>query len=57
MARVAWELPRIVVKSQKVCIALLFVGIDSENQVGLCDILGGLGLKETWLFVSSSMEA
>jgi hypothetical protein len=56
MARVAWELPRIVVKSQKVCIVLLFVGIDSENQVGLCDILGGLGLKETWLFVSSSME-
>jgi hypothetical protein len=56
MARVAWELPRIVVKSQKVYIALLFMGIDSENQVGLCDILGGLELKETRLFVSSSTE-
>jgi hypothetical protein len=56
MARVARELLRIVVKSQKVCIALHFVGIDSENQVGLCDILGGLGLKETRLFMSSSME-
>jgi hypothetical protein len=28
---VARELPRIVVESQEVCIALLFVGIDSEN--------------------------
>jgi hypothetical protein len=32
------------------------MGIDSENQVGLCDILGGLGLKEIRLFVSSSTE-
>jgi hypothetical protein len=37
----------IMVKPRKVCIALLFVGIDSENQVVLCDILEGLGLKET----------
>jgi hypothetical protein len=56
MARVARELPRIVVRPQKVCIALLFMGIDSVNQVGLYDILGGLGLKETQLFVSSSTE-
>jgi hypothetical protein len=56
MARVARELPRIVVKHQKVCIALLFIGIDSENQVRFCDILRGLGLKETQLFVSSSTE-
>jgi hypothetical protein len=56
MARVARELPRIVVKPQEVCIALHFVGIDSENQVGFCDILGGLWLKETRLFVSSSTE-
>jgi hypothetical protein len=34
-------------KVPKVCIALLFVEIDSENQVGLCDHLVGLGLKET----------
>jgi hypothetical protein len=56
MARVARELPRIVVKPREVCIALLFMGVDSENKVGLCDILGGLGLKETQLFVSSSTE-
>jgi hypothetical protein len=53
---VARELPRIVVKSRKVCIALLFGGIDSENRVGLGGNLGGLGLKETQLFVSTSME-
>jgi hypothetical protein len=56
MARVARGLPRIVMKPWEVCIALLFMGIDSENKVGLCDILGGLGLKETQLFVSSSTE-
>jgi hypothetical protein len=43
-------------KYRKVCIAFLFMGIDRENQVGLCDILGGLGLKEIRLFVSSSTE-
>jgi hypothetical protein len=46
----------IVVKSQKVCIALLFVGISSEHRIGLGGNLGGLGLKETRLCVSSSME-
>jgi hypothetical protein len=46
----------IVVKSWEVCIALLFVGIDSENWVDLGGNLGGLGLKETWLFVSTSIE-
>jgi hypothetical protein len=51
-----WQLPRIVVESQKVCIVLLFMGIDSENRVGLGGNLGGFGLKETRLFVSSSME-
>jgi hypothetical protein len=56
MARVARELLRIVVKPQEVCISLLFMGIDSENQVGLCDILGRLGWKETRLFMSSSTE-
>jgi hypothetical protein len=56
MARVARELPRIVVKSREVCIVLLFMRIDSENQAGLCNNLGGLGLKETRLFVSSSTE-
>jgi hypothetical protein len=42
---VARELPRIVVKPREVCIALLFVGIDSENQVDLSGNLGRLGLK------------
>jgi hypothetical protein len=53
---IARELPRIVVESQKVCITLLFAGIDSEHQVDLGGNLGGLGLKETRLFVSSSIE-
>jgi hypothetical protein len=53
---VAWELPRIVVKSREVCIALLFIGIDSENLVDLGGNLGGLGLKDTLLFVSTSTE-
>jgi hypothetical protein len=44
------------VKSEKVCIALLFVGIDSEHRVGLGGNLGGLRLKETRLFVSTSTE-
>jgi hypothetical protein len=56
MARVARELPRVGVRPREVCIALLFMGIDSVNHVDLCDILGGLGLKETRLFVSSSIE-
>jgi hypothetical protein len=42
---VARELPRIVVMPREVCIALLFVGIDSENQVDLSGNLGRLGLK------------
>jgi hypothetical protein len=46
----------IVVESQKVCIALLLIGIDSEDRVGLGGNLGGLGLKETQLFLSSSTE-
>jgi hypothetical protein len=45
-----------VVESREVCIFLLFRGIDSEHWVGLGGNLGGLGLKETWLFVSASME-
>jgi hypothetical protein len=53
---VAWELPRIVVMSQEVCVALLFMGIDSENRVDFGANLGGLVLKETWLFVSTSTE-
>jgi hypothetical protein len=53
---VALELPRIVVEFREVCITLLFVGINSEHRVGLGGNLGGLGLKETRLFVSSSME-
>jgi hypothetical protein len=52
---VARELPRIVAESQKVCIAL-FVGIDSEDPVGLGGNLRGLGLKETWPFVGVSKE-
>jgi hypothetical protein len=32
------------------------MGIDSEHRVGLSGNLGGLGLKETRLFVSSSTE-
>jgi hypothetical protein len=36
------ELLRIVVKSREVCISLLFVGIDSENWVGIGGSLGGL---------------
>jgi hypothetical protein len=52
---VARELPRIVVKSREVCIALLFMGFDSKNWIGLGGSLEGLGLKETRLFVSSSM--
>jgi hypothetical protein len=50
------ELPRIVVKSREVCIALLFVGIDSENRVDLGGNLRGLGLKETRLFVSAAID-
>jgi hypothetical protein len=53
---VAWELPRIVVKSREVQIALLFMGFHSKNQVSLGGSLGGLALKEIQLFVSSSME-
>jgi hypothetical protein len=54
---VTQDFPRIVVEAQKVCIALLFVGIDSEHRVDLGGNLEGLGLKETQLFVSSSMKA
>jgi hypothetical protein len=53
---VARELPKIVVKCWEVCIALLFVGFDSKNRVDRGGSLGGLGLKETRLFMSSSME-
>jgi hypothetical protein len=45
-----------VVKSQEVCIALLFIRIDSENLVDLGGNLGGLELKDTLLFVSTSTE-
>jgi hypothetical protein len=40
-----------MVESREVCIVLLFVGIDSEHWVDLGGNLGGLGLKETRLFV------
>jgi hypothetical protein len=53
---IAREHPRIVVESVEVRITLLFVGIDSEHRVGLGSNLGGLGLKETQLFVSTAME-
>jgi hypothetical protein len=53
---VARELPSIVVESRKDYIALPFVRIDSEPRIGLRGNLGGLGLKDTRLFVSSSME-
>jgi hypothetical protein len=53
---VTQELSWIVVESQEVCIALLFMGIDSEHRVGLGGNLGGLWLKETRLFVSTSTE-
>jgi hypothetical protein len=53
---VAREFPRIVVESREVCIALLFVEIDSELRVGLGDNFRGFGLKETWFFVSSLTE-
>jgi hypothetical protein len=43
-------------ESQKVYIVLLFMGIDRDHRVGLGGNLRGLGLKETWLFVSSSTE-
>jgi hypothetical protein len=49
---VTWELLRIVVESQEVCIALLFVRIDSELQIDLGGNLEGLGLKEIRLFVT-----
>jgi hypothetical protein len=45
---VARELPRIVVEFREVCIALLFMGIDSEHRIGLGGNLGGLWWKETW---------
>jgi hypothetical protein len=44
---VARELPRIVVESRDVCIALLSVGIHNEHRIGPGGNLGGLGLKET----------
>jgi hypothetical protein len=53
---VARELPMIVVESWKACVALIFVGIDSEHQVSLGGNLGGLRLKETWFFVSTLTE-
>jgi hypothetical protein len=46
----------IVLKSWEVRIALLFMGIDSENWVDVGGNLGGLGLKMTWLFMSTSTE-
>jgi hypothetical protein len=45
-----------MVESRKFCIALLFVGIDSEHRVGLGGNLGGLGLKGTRHFVSTSTK-
>jgi hypothetical protein len=45
-----------VVESQKVCITLLFMRIDSEHQVDLGGNMEGLGLKESRLFVSTTME-
>jgi hypothetical protein len=45
-----------VVESQKVCITLLFVGIDCEHRVSVGGNLGGLGLREIRLFVSSLTE-
>jgi hypothetical protein len=45
-----------VVESWEVCIALLFMGIDSEHRVGLGGNLRGLGLKETRLFMDFSTE-
>jgi hypothetical protein len=45
-----------MVESREVCIALLFVGIDSEHRVGLGSNLGGLGLKETQHFMSTLIE-
>jgi hypothetical protein len=53
---VAQELLKIVVESREVCIALLFMGIDSEHRVGLGGNLRGLGLKETRLFMDFSTE-
>jgi hypothetical protein len=53
---VAQELPRIMMKSQKVYIVLFFMGIDSENRADLGGNLGGIWLKETRLFVSTSTE-
>jgi hypothetical protein len=50
------ELSRIVVKSQEVCIALLFVINYSENQFDLGDDLVELGLKEIWPFMNTSTE-
>jgi hypothetical protein len=44
------------VKSREICIAVLFMGTYSKNRVGLGGNLGGLWLKETRLFVSSSIE-
>jgi hypothetical protein len=57
MARCRLEAPKECGESWEVCIALPFVRIDSEHQVGLGGNLRGLGLKETRLFVSSSTEA
>jgi hypothetical protein len=53
---VARELSKIVVESREVYITLLFMRIDSEHQVDLGGNMGGLGLKESRLFVSTTME-
>jgi hypothetical protein len=56
MARCFPGAPEECGESQEVSIALLFVRIDSELRVGLGGNLGGLGLKKSRIFVSSSME-
>jgi hypothetical protein len=44
-------------KSQEVCIALLFVGIDSgEPNLNLVVVQRGLGLRETRSFVDTSTK-
>jgi hypothetical protein len=57
MARHHSRAPKLVVESWEVCIALLFMGIDSgEPNLTLVVIWRGLGLRGTRSFVDTSTE-
>jgi hypothetical protein len=51
------ESPKLMIESEEVCIALLFMGIDcGELSLASVVVQRGLGLRETWSIVDFSME-